>query len=210
MNDRSSPNDVTELLREVCNGQAAAVGALFEEVYPELRQRAHHQRQRWKGNPSLQTTALVNEVYLKLVDPAERSWESRSHFLAVSAQAMRHILIDNARRKTREKRGGDAQKLSLEELKERLGREITMTEDDAEAFFVLDAALRRLEDAHPRAARGVECRFFAGMTIEETAEALGVSTATVSRDWSLAKPWLYREMKNIRGHDAPSKNEISS
>lgn len=198
MNDRSTSHSVTQLLSEVRGGTEAAADELFEQVYTELRGRARQQRWRWRGDPSLQTTALVHEAYLKLVDQEEQSWKSRSHFFAVAAQAMRHILINEARRKTREKRGGDAPKLSLEELKERLGREVAMTEDDAEAFVVLDEALRQLKEAHPRAARAVECRFFGGMTIEETAQALDVSERTVSRDWTQAQMWLYREMKRIR------------
>lgn len=204
MEDRSSSHEVTRLLREVQNGNGAAEDELFDQVYTELRRRARGQRRRRKGTPSLRTTALAHEAYLKLVAQKEQSWSSRSHFFAVAATAMRHILIDRARRKRAQKRGGDAATLSLEELKEKLDREVAMTEEDAEAFVVLDAALQRLEDEHPRAARGVECRFFAGMTIEETAEALGVSERTVSRDWTHAQLWLYREMKRIRsGGETP-------
>jgi RNA polymerase sigma factor (TIGR02999 family) len=195
----SSDHSVTELLDNLREGQGEVLDDLYERVYSDLRQRAHRQRQRWKGDPSLQTTALAHEAYFKLVDQEERSWENRSHFFAVSAQAMSHILIDQARQKTAEKRGGQASPLSLEELKEKLGRDVAMTAEDAEAFVVLGEAPDRLEDENPRAARGVECRFFGGMTIEETAEALDVSTATVSRDWKQAKAWLYREMKRIRG-----------
>ncbi len=203
----SSDHSVTELLDNLREGRDEVLDDLYERVYSDLRQRAHQQRQRWKGDPSLQTTALAHEAYLKLVDQEERSWENRSHFFAVSAQAMRHILIDQARQKTAEKRGGQASPLSLEELKEKLGRDVAMTDEDAEAFVVLDEALDRLEDENPRAARGVECRFFGGMTIEETAEALDVSTATVSRDWKQAKAWLYREMKRIRGGgEAPDED----
>jgi RNA polymerase sigma factor (TIGR02999 family) len=204
MEDRSSSHEVMRLLREMQSGNGAAEDELFDRVYTELRRRAHGQRRRVKGAPSLRTTALAHEAYLKLVDQAEQSWSSRSHFFAVAATAMRHILIDRARRKRAQKRGGDAATRSLEALKQKLGREVVMTEEDAEAFIVLDAALQRLEEEHPRTARGVECRFFAGMTIEETAEALGVSERTVSRDWTHAQPWLYREMKRIRsGGGAP-------
>lgn len=207
--NRPSGSGVTELLGKLQDGKGEAVGELFERVYGELRKRARRQRKRWKGDPSLQTTALVNEAYLKLVGEEERSWENRSHFFAVSAKAMRQILIDRARQKRAEKRGGEAPRLSLEELKEKLGREAAMSEEDAEAVLVLEEALGQLEEEFPRAARGVECRFFAGMTIEETAEALGVSTATVSRDWKQAKAWLYREMKRIRGGGNRSEEEVS-
>ena len=193
-----SPN-VTQLLDRLGEDDEDAEAALFRRVYQELRARARGQRKRWKGDPSLQTTALVNEAYLKLVGQDDRSWENRSHFFAVSAMAMRQVLIDRARRKRAEKRGGDAPRLSLEELRETLGRETAMSEEDAEAVLILNDALERLEEEHPRAARGVECRFFGGMTIAETAEALDLSTATVSRDWKQAKAWLYREMRRIRG-----------
>jgi RNA polymerase sigma factor (TIGR02999 family) len=185
-------------------------GALFERVYGELRKRARRQRRRWRGDPTLQTTALVNEAYLKLVGQEDRSWENRSHFFAVSARAMRQILIDHARQKRAEKRGGEAPRLSLEELRENLGREVAMSEEDAEAVLILEEALGQLEEKNPRAARGVECRFFAGMTIEETAEALEVSTATVSRDWKQAKAWLYREMKRIRRGGKGSEEETQN
>lgn len=191
-------------------GESEVANDLFQRAYGELRKRARRQRKRWKGTPTLRTTALVNEAYLKLVDQEDRSWENRSHFFAVSATAMRQILIDRARRKRAEKRGGEAPRLSLEELREKLGREAAMTEEDAEAFLILEDALEQLEEAHPRAARGVECRFFGGMTIEETAEALGVSTATVSRDWKQAKAWLYREMKRIRGDRNLPEEEAQS
>ncbi len=209
----SAPSGVTELLGELRAGNEEASGDLFEHVYAKLRQLAHGQRKRWEGEPSLQTTALANEAYLDLVGPEERSWENRSHFFAVAAQAMRHILVDRARRKAAAKRGGGAPTLSLEELRETLGREVApakeqadekiTAEEGAEMLVVLDEALGRLEEEHGRAARSVECRFFGGMTIEETAEALGVSASTISRDWAQAKGWLYREMKRIRGEESP-------
>lgn len=201
MDDCSSSHEITRLLRAVQSGKAseeAAENKLYERVYTELRKRAHGQRRRWKGEPPLRTTALAHEAYLKLVDQEEQSWESRSHFFAVAAKAMRHILIDRARRKSREKRGGDVPTLSLEELRERIGRDVAVAEEAAEMLVTLGEALERLEETRPRAARGVECRFFGGMTIEETAEALGVSERTVSRDWTQAQAWLLREMKRIQ------------
>lgn len=209
MDEHSSSKNVTRLLREVRGGDDTAKETLFEHLYTDLRRRARQQRRRWKGEPSLQTTALAHEAYLKLIGPVDRNWENRSHFFAVSARAMRHILIDRVRRNRAQKRGGCTPTLSLEELKERLGREVAMTEEDAEAFVVLDEALGQLGKEHPRAARGVECRFFGGMTIEETAEALGVSPATVSRDWKLAKAWPYRAMKRIRSGEAAGSDEGS-
>lgn len=208
MEDRSSSHEVTRLLRAVQNGQDAAENELYERIHTELRDRARRQRRRWKGEPSLRTTALAHEAYLKLVAQKEQSWESRSHFFAVAAKAMRHILIDRARRKRAQKRGGDVPTLSLEGVKERVNRSVAVAEEAAEVVVLLDAALQRLEEEHPRAARGVECRFFAGMTIEETAEALGVSERTVSRDWTHAQPWLYREMKRIhRGGKTPDQGD---
>lgn len=203
----TSNHAVTKLLARLQEGEREAHDDLYNQVYTDLRRRAHRQRQRWNGEPTLQTTALAHEAYLKLVDQEEQSWENRSHFFAVAARAMRHILIDRARRKTAEKRGGTEAPLSLEDLREKLGREVAMTGEDAEAFVLLDEALDRLEEERPRAARGVECRFFSGMTIEETAEALDVSTATVSRDWKQAKAWLYREMKRIRRAGIESSGE---
>jgi len=205
-----SPWDITGILDRLREGSDAAEKALFGRVYGELRKRARGQRRRWKGDPTLQTTALVNEAYLKLVGQDDRSWKNRSHFFAVSAMAMRQVLIDHARRTRAEKRGGDAPRLSLEALREKLGQEAAMSEEDAEAFLVLDDALERLEETHPRAARGVECRFFGGMTIAETAEALGVSTATVSRDWKQAKAWLYREMQRIRSGGTPPDKDTDA
>jgi RNA polymerase sigma factor (TIGR02999 family) len=132
---------------------------------------------------------------------------------------MRHILIDRARRKTAEKRGGDAPLLSLEDLRESLGREVApgeeqadqkvTTQEAAELLVMLNEALGRFAEEHPRAAQGVECRFFGGMTIEETAEALGVSASTISRDWTLARGWLYREMKRLRGAGEAPGEEAS-
>lgn len=195
--DSSSQDTVTELLVDARGGDDQAVNELYEEVYTELRERARGQRKQWKGEPTLRTTALAHEAYLKLVDQEEQSWESRSHFFAVASRAMRHILVDRARKQRAQKRGGDAQTLSLEALRESLRREPATVEARSEMIVVLDAALGQFEKQHSRAARVVECRFFGGMTIEETAEALGVSSSTVSRDWDLAQAWLYREMQRI-------------
>jgi RNA polymerase sigma factor (TIGR02999 family) len=201
-----SKHRVTELLADLQAGDGEAVEPLFEAVYDELRRLARGKREQWKGDPSLQTTALAHEAYVKLVGDEERSWENRSHFFAVAAQALRQILVNRARRKHAQKRGGEAPVLSLEELRETVNPEAdeaadhkVTTAEEAQLLVLLDEALGRFADEYPRAARGVECRFFGGMTIEETAEALGVSASTISRDWSLAKAWLYREMKRMRG-----------
>ncbi len=193
----SFEQDVSQLLAASREGKEAARDALFERVYTELRQRAQWERGRWHGDATLNTTALVNEAYLKLVDREHQTWNNRSHFLAVAAKAMRHILINYARDKRAEKRGGDVPKLSLEQLRESLGRDVAMTEKRAEMLLILDEALEHFEEEYPRASRVVEYRFFGGMTIEEAAAAIEVSTATVNRDWSLAQAWLYRMMKQI-------------
>jgi len=209
--DSSSEPDVTKLLADLRAGDEAAEADLFEAVHAELRRLARGQRRRWRGDPSLRTTALAHEAYIKLVGPEDQSWKDRSHFFAVAATAMRQILLNEARRRRAQKRGGEAPVLSIEELRESIGRETPTGEtradeellsaEEAELLVRLGEALGRFDEEHPRAAQVVECRFFAGMTIEETAEALGVSTATVSRDWNQAKAWLYREMKKRRSED---------
>jgi RNA polymerase sigma factor (TIGR02999 family) len=186
---------VTRLLNEVRDGNEAAMDRLFAAVYDELHDRARAQRRRWKGNNTLNTTALIHEAYLKLVDQDEAEWENRAHFLAVAATAMRHILINYARDQRAQKRGGDQPKFSLEGLRDDLGRVVAVSDERAEALIALDEALRRLEAVSARQSQIVECRFFGGMTIQETATALDVSTATVSRGWAMAKAWLHREMQ---------------
>lgn len=204
----ASESHVTELLTDLQAGNDEAADRLFEVLYDELRRLARGKRKRWKGDPSLQTTALVHEAYLKLIGDTNRTWENRSHFFAVAARAIRQILLNEARRRQAQKRGGNAPDLSLENLQEILDpagdeaadRDVT-TAEEARLLVQLDEALDRFANEYPRAARGVECRFFGGMTIEETAEALDVSASTVSRDWTLAKAWLYREIKRMRGGD---------
>ncbi|MEJ7809761.1 MAG: ECF-type sigma factor [Gemmatimonadaceae bacterium] len=195
----AAQDEVTRLLEALERGDGAALDTLFPLVYEELRAVAHRQRQRWQGDRTLNTTALVHEAYLKLVDQSRASWECRAHFLAAAAKAMRHILINYSRDRRAQKRGGDPPKLSLEELGDRLQRlqgEVGPSDDNADLLLALDAALRRLERVNARQGRIVECRFFGGMTIEETAAALGVSTATVSRGWALAQVRLYQDLKD--------------
>jgi RNA polymerase sigma factor (TIGR02999 family) len=213
---RSSQPSVTQLLARLQEGRSdgedgrcvleeksEVLDALFERVYDELRRGARGQRGRWAGEVSLQTTALAHEAYLKLVEHGAQSWKSRSHFFAVAAQAMRYLLINEARRRHAQKRGGGAPTVSLEAFREVLGREGAVSEARAEVLVVLDEALAGLEESHPRAARGVECRFFVGMSIEETAEAIGISAATVSRDWTFAQAWLYRTVKKMLSAGEP-------
>ena len=191
----SQQDEVTRLLDALQHGDRAALDRLVPLVYDELRGLAHGQRQRWQGDHTLDTTALVHEAYLKLVDQSRASWESRAHFLATAAKAMRHILINYARDRRAQKRGGDQPKLSLEELSEGLGGTAVFSDDRAELLIALDAALTKLEQVNERQSRIVECRFFGGLTIEETAAALGISTASVSRGWALAQVRLFQDVQ---------------
>jgi RNA polymerase sigma factor (TIGR02999 family) len=189
-------DEVTRLLEALQRGDGAALDALFPLVYEELRAVAHRQRRRWRGDQTLNTTALVHEAYLKLVDQSRASWESRAHFLATAAKAMRHILINYARDQRAQKRGGGSPKLSLEALGERLGGDVASWDDSTDLLVVLDEALEKLERVNARQSRIVECRFFGGMTIPETAAALGISTASVSRGWVTAQLRLYQHLQN--------------
>ena len=193
--EQASHEEVTRLLEALQRGDSAALDALFPLVYEELRGVARGQRQRWQGDQTLDTTALVHEAYLKLVDQSRASWESRAHFLATAAKAMRHILINYARERRAQKRGGDQPRLSLQELGEHLEGTAGFSDDNADLLIALDAALKKLEQVNERQSRIVECRFFGGLTIEETATALGISTASVSRGWALAQVRLFQDIQ---------------
>ena len=198
---RSDTGTVTRLLGELREGRSGAMDDLFPLVYEELRRRAHLQRRRWRGEETLNTTALVHEAYLKLAGAEARDWENRAHFLAVASRAMRQVLIDYARRRKAEKRGGERHPVSLDELRLEAGP--TLESDRNEALLALEDSLTRLEEENPRHGRIVECRFFGGMTIRETAAALGTSPATVKRGWAIARAWLYRDMRDrIQGSEA--------
>lgn len=166
----------------------------FVLVYHELRRLAEQQRRRWDGEHSLNTTALVHEAYLRLGRQPGATWQSRPHFMAVAAKAMRQILIDYGRRQRAEKRGSGQRPISLHELEAALNGVSEAAEAGIDALIALDEALHRLEEHDPRQARIVECRFYGGMAIHETASALGVSPATVKRGWSMAQAWLHREL----------------
>ena len=170
-----------------------ALDALLPLVYEELRTLARRQRRGWDGDFTLNTTALVHEAWLKLDRSRGGPIQSRSHLLGLAGRAMRHILCDYARDRKRVKRGGDARRLPLEVLE---GVEGLLRVDDAylDVMESLDDALTRLEAREPRQARVVECRFFAGLGIEDTARALGISAPTVKRDWAMARAWLFREL----------------
>lgn len=192
---------VTRLLGKVQEGDPVALDDLFRLVYGELRTAAHAQRRRWEGDETLGTTALVHESYLRLVDQSAPNWRDRAHFLAVASRAMRHILIDYARRRSAKKRGGSQPTLSLDEIEQALAQSADATEAQDEALLALDDALKRLEQESGRQSRIVECRFFGGMTIPETAEALGLSPATVKRGWAAAQAWLYRDLHDTLGRE---------
>ena len=173
----------------------AQVSATAEElmllVYPDLRRLARSYLARERGSHTLQPTALVHEAYCRLVDRDRVSWQGRTHFLAVGARAMRRILVDHARRSKRAKRGGDWQRVTLVEGRRSTG----LTEVDMEQLLTLNSALERLAELDPRQAEILELRFFAGLTVQEVAEALGVSKRTVEGDWAHARAWLQRELE---------------
>jgi RNA polymerase sigma factor (TIGR02999 family) len=179
--------DVTGLLRKWSQGDGAAVDELTPLVYSELRRLAHRYLRRERADHSLRSTELVHEAYLRLVDQKQASWQNRAHFFAVSGQIMRRILVDYARARHAEKRGGGAATLVLNEA-------IDLPDRRSFDLIALDDALNSLAKLDPQQSRVVELRFFAGLSIEETAEALRVSRATVNRDWVTARAWLVREL----------------
>jgi RNA polymerase sigma factor (TIGR02999 family) len=180
--------DITELLRAHSAGDSAALQRLVPLVYHDLQRVARAQLRRLRPSESLNTTGLVHEAYVRLVDQSRASWRDRAHFFAVSALAMRQILVDFARRRSRRKRGGDQVMLPLEDAPDPVARE-------ADRLLEIDAALEKLAAQNERLARVVECRFFAGLTEQETAEALGVSVRTAQREWFKARAWLRAELE---------------
>jgi len=179
-------HDVTLLLRQWSDGNQQALGKLLPLIYDELRRVAHRYLRRERQEQTLETTALVHEAYLKLIDQRSVSWQNRAHFFAIAAQAMRRILIDNARKRSAAKREGE--KISLDGV-------AMISTDRAEHLLALDEALQRLEQTDPQQSQIVELRYFGGLTIEETAEAVKLSPATVKREWAMARAWLYQELK---------------
>lgn len=190
--DTTATDTVTRLLGNFEKGDAGALEAIFPLVYSELREIAHRHRRRWSGDTTLGTTALINEAYLRLVDSDRLGARTKVHFLRVASRAMRQILSNYGRDRRASKRGGDAPKISLDEAIEQGIPQLS--DADASQLAELADALDRLEKFDVRLARVVECRFFGGLSIEQTAEALDVSPATVKRDWRLARAWLYRDM----------------
>ena len=186
-----SPQEMTELLAAWSDGDREALDRLLPLVEGELHRLAHHDMSREREGHTLQTSALVNEAYLKLCDQTRVRWQNRAHFFAIAAQTMRRILIDHARSRRYEKRGGGARALPLDEAAH-------ISDERADELVALDDALAALDKLDPRKARVVELRYFGGLSVAEAAEALGISTATVMRDWDMAKAWLAREL----GHGA--------
>jgi RNA polymerase sigma-70 factor, ECF subfamily len=183
-------SETTQLLRAWAGGDQGALEQLTPRVYDELCRIAGHFMRDERPGRSMQTTALVHEAYLKLIDVSNVDWQHRAHFFAVSAQIMRHILLDRARRRVAAKRGGAAPKVNLDEVPD-------IGSGRAGELIALDDALNALAKVDPRRARVVELRFFAGLSVEETAEVLKVSADTVKRDWRLARAWLLSELGNV-------------
>jgi len=190
---RGNPSqEVTQLLKAWRGGDQTALDRLIPLIHAELHRLAHHYMLRERVGHSLQTTALVNEAYLRLVDASQVAWENRAHFLAISANLMRRILVDFARSRGYQKRGGNVVKVELDEARvPSLGR--------GAEVIALDDALKALAAFDERGAKVVELRFFGGLSEEETGAVLGVSARTVKRDWAAAKAWLQREMKGEEG-----------
>ena len=195
MTDTPAHARMTELLEAVEQGDRAALDALFPLVYDELTYMARQQRRSWHGDMTLNTTALVHEVYLKVADQKRLPAESRAHFFGVAAKAMRHILCNYARDRDRIKRGGGITHIRLEPGQD-LADKADFTDDQTETLLALDESLRELEQVGTRQARVVECRFFGGLSVEDTAAVLGVSPRTVKRDWTFARAWLRRQMNS--------------
>jgi len=180
-------NEVTQLLANLRSGENQAHDQLFPIVYNELRKIAANYMRRERSDHTLQATALVHEAYMQLVDQTRVTWQSRAHFFGVAAQLMRRILVDHARTQNALKRGGDAQKLSLDDS-------LGLASGPPVAFDELDEALTRLQQLDANQAKIVELRFFGGLTVEEVSEVIGSSTATIEREWRMAKAWLHGQL----------------
>ena len=183
----SKPHEITELLEQWSGGNQAALDQLYPLVYAELRQLARSYMRREPKGHTLQTTALINEAYVRLVDQQSVRWQNRSHFFAISAQIMRRILVDHARQHLQAKRGGGAKKISLDEV-------MIVAKERSEEVLMLDEALANLARLDPRRSQVVELRYFAGLNNSEIASVLQISENTVMRDWNLARAWLYQQL----------------
>lgn len=199
----SESQEVTVLLAALTRGDDGAASKLIPVVYDELRRLAGNYMRRERVDHTLQATALVHEAYLKLVEQRSVNWQSRAHFFGVAAQLMRRILIDHARGHSRQKRGGEQKKVSLDEV-------LVFSEQQADKLLAVDDSLNHLAKLDPRQAHVVELRFFGGLSVEEAAEVLGVSPKTVKREWSVAKAWLYADLRERHGIDAAAMGERQS
>jgi RNA polymerase sigma factor, sigma-70 family/RNA polymerase sigma factor, TIGR02999 family len=183
----STRQEVTQLLGEWSGGDEGALEKLFPLVQPELHRLAHHYMSRERVGHTLQTTAILNEAYLRLVENTQPPWQNRTHFVAAAAQLMRRIMVDHARERHSLKRGAGALRVTLDEA-------VWVTETRSEELLALDEALERLAAQDPRKSQIVELRYFGGLTVAETAEFLKLSPRTVEREWTMAKAWLYRAL----------------
>jgi len=186
--DEAVRPNITEMLRQWSGGKTEVMDDLLPLIYEELRRRAAAYLRRERPNHTLQPTALVHEAYLRLIDQRQDNWASRDHFFAIAAQAMRRILVDHARGRHRQKRGGSNEDLPLEDA-------LLAAADEASVDLIaLDEAMKRLAKLDPKQERIVELRYFGGLSLDEAANALSISRATAARDWQVAKAWLHREM----------------
>lgn len=181
-------DDITRLLADASDGDTNAMEQVLNQVYPRLHQIAQARRRGWRGDDTMDTSALVHEAYLKVANSPGAEYESRGHFFAVIAKAMRQVLINYAEMKRAAKRGGGAVPVTLNDAD-------LISDDSLEEVIALNTALAKLEEINPRQAQVVECLFFAGLEIAETAEAVGTSPATVKRDWTAARAWLHNEIE---------------
>lgn len=184
----NTSQDISRLLRQWSEGNRAAFEELLPLVYEELHRQAARYLRRERAGHTLQTTALIHEAYLRLIDQRDMQWESRTHFFAIAAQMMRRVLVDYARAKHREKRGGDGVRLPLEDVM------LVAADEKGIDLMALDEALTRLGAVDEQQSRVVELRYFGGLSLEKTAEVLHISRATAARDWDVAKAWLRREL----------------
>jgi RNA polymerase sigma-70 factor, ECF subfamily len=191
----AQPTELTLLLKQLANGNEEAVGKLIPLVYDELHRMAQQRLRAERTDHTLQPTALVHEAYLKLVAQRNANWQNKAHFFAVASQLMRRILVDYARSHLRAKRGGKQVKLPLDKV-------FIISRGRCDELLALDESLERLGKLDARQSRIVELRFFGGLSVDEVSKVLRVSAKTVKREWSLAKAWLYGELRDRHGHDA--------
>jgi len=181
------PHEISVILKDWSGGDRASADVLLTLVYDELRKIAGQYLRKERSGHTLQPTALVHEAYMKLIDISDINWQDRAHFFAVSANVMLHILLDHARAKLAEKRGGDVQRIALEDA-------VSLSNEPDVDVLAVDDALKELAEFDEQQSRIVELRFFGGLTIEETAHVVGISPATVKREWAMAKAWLHRKL----------------